>query len=134
MCTYVSGASTAARGASLESDSHAIPSASRHSASTDSRTDYSPGELTLYVSLGTRLLKVPNMIVACVVVQAVVKANSQSNVKWQISTLCGSKTPEQLSMKIRIYNCVMGMTTHVELLQRGWSQLICDVSHVTSFL
>jgi len=34
-----------------------------------------------------------NAITACTVVQAVVKANSQSNGKGQISTPRGSKTP-----------------------------------------
>jgi len=37
-------------------------------------------------------------------VQAVVKANSQSNGKGQISTPRGSKTPEQILTKPTIYN------------------------------
>ena len=45
-------------------------------------------------------------ITACTVVQAVVKANSQSNAKGQISTPRGSKTPEQISMKLRLYNYI----------------------------
>jgi len=47
--------------------------------------------------------------------QAVVKANGQSNVKGQISTSWGSETPERISMKLRIYNYVVGMTTHANL-------------------
>ena len=53
-------------------------------------------------------------ITACTVVQAVVKANSQSNGKRQISTpppSLGSKTPERISMKLGTYNYVMGVTT-----------------------
>jgi len=49
---------------------------------------------------------------ACTVVQAVVKANSQSNGKGQILTPWGSETPEQISMKLGIYNQVAGMPTH----------------------
>jgi len=51
---------------------------------------------------------------ACTVVQAVVKTNSQSNGKGQISTPCGSETPESISMKLGICrpNYVLGMTTH----------------------
>ena len=51
-------------------------------------------------------------ITACTVVQAVVKANSKVNGKGQISTPCGSETPERISMKPRIYNYVAGTTTH----------------------
>jgi len=39
-------------------------------------------------------------ITACTVVQAVVKATSQSNGKGQILTPWGSETPEQISMKL----------------------------------
>jgi len=48
------------------------------------------------------------------IVQAVVKANSQSNGKGQILTTWGSETPEQISMKLGIYmyNQVVGMPTH----------------------
>ena len=42
---------------------------------------------------------------ACMVVQAVVKANSQSNGKGQILT-------PRIIMKPRIYNYVANMTTH----------------------
>jgi len=49
---------------------------------------------------------------ACTVVQAVVKANSQSNGKGQILTPWGSETPERISMKLGIYNQVAGMHTH----------------------
>jgi len=52
------------------------------------------------------------LITACTVVQAVVKATSQSNGKGQILTPRGSETPERISMKLRIYNRVAGMTTH----------------------
>jgi len=41
------------------------------------------------------------VIMACMEVQAVVKANSQSNGKGQFSTPCGPKTPQQISMKLR---------------------------------
>jgi len=52
-------------------------------------------------------------ITACTVVQAVVKANSQSNAKGQILTPRGSKTPEQISMKLRLYNYIRrGCATH----------------------
>jgi len=40
------------------------------------------------------------IITACTVVQAVVKANSRSNGKGQISTRWGSETPERISMKL----------------------------------
>jgi len=43
-------------------------------------------------------------VTACTVVQAVVKANSQSNGNGQISTPWGSKTPQRISMKLGIYN------------------------------
>jgi len=49
---------------------------------------------------------------ACTVIQAVAKANSQSNGKGQILTPWGSETPEQISMKLGIYNQVAGMPTH----------------------
>ena len=58
------------------------------------------------------------------VVQAVVKATSQSNGKGQILTPWGSETPERISMKLGIYNRAAGMThmhIHVALRQRGWS-------------
>ena len=51
-------------------------------------------------------------ITACTVVQAAVKANIQSNGKRQIVTPWGSETPERISMKLGIYNQVMGMPTH----------------------
>ena len=49
---------------------------------------------------------------ACTVVQAVIKANIQSNGNGQISIHWGSSTREQISMKLGIYNYVGGMTTH----------------------
>jgi len=52
------------------------------------------------------------VITACTVVQAVVKATSQSNGKGQILTHWGSETPERISMKLGIYNRVAGMPTH----------------------
>ena len=52
------------------------------------------------------------VVTACTVVQAVVKATSQSNGKGQILTPRGSETPELISMKLGIYNRVAGMTTH----------------------
>ena len=51
-------------------------------------------------------------VTACAVVQAVVKATSQSNGKGQILTTWGSETPERISMKLGIYNGVAGMPTH----------------------
>ena len=45
---------------------------------------------------------------ACTVLQAVVKANIQSNGKGQILT----ETPERISMKLGVYNHVVGMPTH----------------------
>ena len=53
-----------------------------------------------------------NFITACTVVQAVVKATSQSNGKGQILTPWGSETVERISMKLGIYNRVAGMPTH----------------------
>ena len=52
------------------------------------------------------------LVAACMVVQAVVKATSQSNGKGQILTPWGSETPERISMKLGIYNRAAGMTTH----------------------
>ena len=51
-------------------------------------------------------------ITACTVVQAVVKANRQSNGKGQILTLWGSETPERISMKLGIYSHDAGIPTH----------------------
>ena len=51
-------------------------------------------------------------ITACTVVQAVVKATSQSNGKGQILTPWGSETLERISMKLGIYNRVADMPTH----------------------
>jgi len=51
-------------------------------------------------------------ITACTVVQAVVKATSQSNGKGQILTPWGSETAERILMKLGIYNRVAGMPTH----------------------
>ena len=48
------------------------------------------------------------LLTAC----TVVKANSQSNGNWQISTPSGSLTTERISMKLGICNYVGGMTTH----------------------
>ena len=55
---------------------------------------------------------ITEVITACTVVQAVVKATSQSNGKGQILTPRGSENPERISMKLGIYNRVAGMTTH----------------------
>ena len=51
------------------------------------------------------------IITACTVMQEVVKTNSKVNGKGQISTPCGSETPERISMKPRIYNYFAGTTT-----------------------
>jgi len=53
-----------------------------------------------------------SLITACTVLQAVVKANSQSNGKGQNLTPWGSETPERISMKLVIYNQVASMPTH----------------------
>ena len=53
-----------------------------------------------------------SLITACTVVQAVVKATSQSNGKGQILTPWGSETSERISMKLGIYNRVAGMPAH----------------------
>ena len=58
------------------------------------------------------LYNLSHFVTACTVVQAVVKATSQSNGKGQILTPWGSKTPERISMKLGIYNRVAGMPTH----------------------
>ena len=59
---------------------------------------------------------------ACTVVQAFVKATSQSNEKGQILTPWGSETPERISMKRGIYNLVCPQRQiHVALWERGWS-------------
>jgi len=60
-------------------------------------------------------------------VRAVLKVNSQSNWKGQISTPCSSKTPEQTSMKFNsIYNLPAGrfihMQMHMAMRKRGWSR------------
>ena len=55
------------------------------------------------------------VITAFTTVQAVVKANSQSNRNGQILTPRSSKTPERSSMKLLIYYYVRGMTTHANL-------------------
>ena len=52
------------------------------------------------------------LFTACTVVQAVVKATSQSNGKGQILTPWGSETLERISMKLGIYNRVAGMPAH----------------------
>jgi len=49
---------------------------------------------------------------ACTVVQAVIKANSQSNGNGQILTPWSSEIPEQISMKLGMYNQVAAMPTH----------------------
>ena len=68
-------------------------------------------------------------VTACTVVQAVVKANSQSNGNGQISTPWGSKTPQRISMKLGIYNYVGGLTSHAN--PHGWSRRTRDMSHVS---
>ena len=51
-------------------------------------------------------------ITACMVVPAVVKANSKVKGKGQISTPGGSETPERILMKPKLYNYVADTTTH----------------------
>ena len=60
----------------------------------------------------TYLYRTPFVFTACTVVQAVVKATSQSNGKGQILTPWGFETPERILMKLGIYNRAAGMTTH----------------------
>jgi len=50
-----------------------------------------------------------------VTLQAVVKANIQSNGNGHISKPHGSKTPERISMKLGTCNYITGMTTHANL-------------------
>ena len=61
------------------------------------------------------------------VVQAVVKANNQSNGNGQISIPRGSKTPERFLMKI-----VSWVWPHMQIRvlpqQRGWSRHACELS------
>ena len=54
---------------------------------------------------------VSRLVTACTVVQAVVKATSQSNGKGQIWPM-GLQNPERISMKLGIYNRVASMPTH----------------------
>ena len=68
------------------------------------------GQLVLEVS--KELAAAVTSITACTVVQAVVKATSQSNGKGQILTPWGSETLERISMKLGIYNRVADMPTH----------------------
>jgi len=49
---------------------------------------------------------------SCMIVQAVIKANSRFNGNGQISILSGSKTTERISMKHGIYNYIVSMTIH----------------------
>jgi len=65
----------------------------------------------LFIRLSTAKMHY-SVITACTVVQAVLKATSQSNGKGQILTPWGSETPERISMKLGIYNRVAGMATH----------------------
>jgi len=67
------------------------------------------GLLLLLLFVG---LSVCCLITACTVVQAVVKATSESNGKGQILTPWGSETLERISMKHGIYNRVADMPTH----------------------
>ena len=75
-------------------------------------------QLYFWVSVSVIFISVSitvTVITACTVVQAVVKANSQSNGNGQISTPRGSKTPERISMKLAIYNYIGSMTKHASL-------------------
>ena len=56
------------------------------------------------IAQGAHLRLASRLVTACTVVQAVVKATSQSNGKGQILTPWGSETPERISMKLGIYN------------------------------
>jgi len=51
-------------------------------------------------------------IMACTVVQTLVKADSQSYGNGQTSTPRGSEMPERISTKLGIYNYVGDLTTH----------------------
>jgi len=78
------------------------------------RGNTSDEPLTIFIRSTVRPVQVSKdiKITACTVVQAVVKANSQSNGNGRISTPRGSQTPERISMKLGIYNYVGGMTSH----------------------
>jgi len=71
-----------------------------------------PSWRLLLVTSATKAMFSTLFVTACAVVQAVVKATSQSNWKGQILTTWGSETPEQIPMKLGIYNRVAGMPTH----------------------
>ena len=75
-----------------------------------------------------------NEITACTVVQAVVKANSQSNGNGQISTTRGAKTPERMLMKPKIYNYIVFMTTHANPCGGATTWVVSSNAwHVTCF-
>jgi len=70
----------------------------------------------------------------CTVVQAVVKANSQSNGNGQISTTRGAKTPERMLMKPKIYNYIVFMTTHANPCGGATTWVVsANTWHVTCF-
>ena len=75
---------------------------------------YSRLEIWIFWVFNSEMLKCisETPVTACTVVQAVVKATSQSNEKGQILTPRGSETPKRISMKLGTYNRVAGMTTH----------------------
>ena len=77
---------------------------------------------------------VDNHITACTVVQAVVKANSQSNGNRQISTRCGSESPEWISMIPGICNYIAAMTTHANPCGAATTWVVsANTWHVTCF-
>ena len=96
----------------------------------------------LTMALHTALKWQQAFITACTVVQAVVKATSQSNGKGQILTPWGSETPERISMKLGIYNRVAGTTTHANpcgaattwvVLANTWKNTCCGFLGIPFF-
>ena len=62
------------------------------------------------------------------------KANNQSNGKGQISTSRGSKIPQRILMKPRMYNYVAGMTTHANPCGTATTWVVsANTWHVTCF-
>ena len=68
-----------------------------------------------------------------VTLQAVVKANIQSNGNGQISKPRGSKTPEWISMKLGTCNYVMGMTTHTNLSGTATTWVALGIRNLSCF-
>jgi len=61
------------------------------------------------------------------VVQAVVKATSQSNGESRFLTTPINPKPQRISMKLRTYNYIRGITIHAKL---GGTATTCKGKHV----